>query len=318
MATSYLSGLSFRTGTTLPIDELFPALPAREGDIGFFLRRGLKHFCAQFEPIGAMCFAVVTDCLKKAGVDPDQLGAILVDAEQWKCTVEDETQILESLHAAGIAKIPIIGLGLQTCSGFTTALGIADRLLRTDRQRRPILVLLCGRAVPGASRIDTRRATILSDGVSACIVSNRVGALALLACIGHTDLATVRSGVAGEKAAISLVHGYGQIADIAKLLYETAGVSPPQIDALFCTNGNLMYATFAARAAGIDSARAYTENISAYGHLFSSDPLINVATCANANALRPGGKYLLVGWSPYVIGGAILSYENVGTAEAIT
>jgi 3-oxoacyl-[acyl-carrier-protein] synthase III len=307
---SYIGGISFRLGRNGCIEDLFAEPSAGDGDIDFFRTRGLRNYFEQVEPLGTMCTSVVDESLRKCSVDAEQLGAVVVDAEQWHCTSEDRIQLLESLDACGISGVPVIGLDLQTCSGCLTALSVADRLHRTDRDRKPVLVLLCGRAAPGTSRVDFRRATILSDGVASCVVSSTPGSFALLASTTHTNLRMVRSGVAGEKAVVSVVRSHADLAAVANRLYALAEIHASQIDALLCTNGNLLYVTFAGRAAGVAEARIYTENVAAYGHVFSCDHLINLATYASFKPFLAGGKYLLIGWSPYVFGGAVVSYEG--------
>jgi len=308
LVRSYISGVSFRVGLPAPIEGLFASPPGDAPGIDFFRARGLQTYCAQVESTREMCRTTIQDAMRKADVHPASLGAVVVDADNWHCTPEDRIQILESLLGAGIARVPVIGVSLQTCSGCMTAIGLADRLVRTDEERKPVLVLLCGRAPPGSSRIDARRATVLSDGVSACVVSATPGMFELLATTTRTNLEVARSAAAGEKAAISLVLSYRDIAAVANTLYEAAQITPEQIATLFCTNGNLMYASFAARAAGVIGSRTYIENVAAYGHVFSCDHLINLVTYGANAEFQPGQKYLLVGWSPYVFSGAILSY----------
>lgn len=306
---SYLCGVAYRVGPAADIEGLFSEA-SKDGGTGieFFRARGLRQYRAQAESTAAMCGVVVRECLRKAALSGVQIGAVIVDVDNWHCTPEDRVQMFESLHAAGIGRVPIVGLSLQTCSGCMAAIQIADRLVRTDPDGRPVLILLCGRAAPGGSRIDLRRATILSDGVSACVVSGKPGSFAVLACTSQTNLEMVRTGTVGEKAAISLVRGYGDIAAVAKGLYGQTGVSPAEINGLFVTNGNLMYGSFAARAAGVSTERTYSDNIGVFGHVFSCDHLINIVTYGETKTFSQGEKYMLIGWSPYVFSGAILSY----------
>ena len=311
MARTYIGGVSFRVGRTASIEELFTASSTSVPDIEFFRARGLRHYCAQVKSLGSMCSAVIRESLRLCSLEPHQVGAVVIDSEQWHCVTEDRVQLLESLHACGLVQVAVIGIELQTCSGCLTALNVADRLVRTDCERRPVLVLVCGRVAPGSSRADLRRATVLSDGVASCVVSTApLGPFALLASTNHTNLQMVRGGVAGEKAAISLVRSHADISSIASRLYRIGEVIAQEVQALLCTNGNLMYTTFAGRATGIPEERIYTENVAAYGHVFSCDHLINLATYGASKGFVEGGKYLLIGWSPYVFGGALVSYEG--------
>ena len=57
-----------------------------------------------------MCAAVIRDSLRKSDVQPEQVGAVVIEAGNWHCALEDRIQILEGLHENGIARVPVIGL----------------------------------------------------------------------------------------------------------------------------------------------------------------------------------------------------------------
>jgi hypothetical protein len=301
----HVTGIAFRVGTAKPIEELFTA--ATDGPpVGFYLARGLRHYCAQSEPTSQMCSAVIAESLLKSGVEAGQLGAVIVDADNWHCSREDETQICESLRAAGLSRVAVVGLSLQTCSGCVTSLDLAARMLRTDEQLRPVLILICGRAVAGANRVDALRATISSDGFASCVVQAHRSGLQLLASRTYTNLEVVRTTAAGEKPVTSLLQSHADIAALTKSLYRAADTGAGEVEALFCTNGSLVYATVAAAAAGIPSEHVYKDAIGSFGHVFSCDNLISLGAYGASKGFNPGGKYLLLGWSPYVFSGAIV------------
>jgi len=56
-----------------------------------------------------MCAAVIRDSLRKSDVQPEQVGAVVIEAGNWHCALEDRIQILEGLHENGIARVPVIG-----------------------------------------------------------------------------------------------------------------------------------------------------------------------------------------------------------------
>lgn len=305
---TFISGLSFRVGCVAAIDELFSQPAADCPGIEFFRARGFKHYCAQVEPTVPMCTAVIRDSLRKSSVSPEHVGAVVIDSENWQCTDEDQIQLLESLYQVGISQVPVIGVTLQACGGSIAAIDVANRFLRTEAAQRPVLVLICGRAVPGIRRANAGRATILSDGIAACVVSHTPGRFELLASKVYTSLEMARTDLTQEKDAVTLVRSCANIAAIANSLYKAAAIESQQVAALFCTNGNLMYTSFAARAVRIAEARAYSDNVAAFGHVFSCDHLINLVTYGSDKGFQESGKYLLIGWSPYVFSGALISY----------
>jgi hypothetical protein len=296
---SFINGVAYSLGLAHPIDDLFIGDPT---GADFYKARGLLNYRAQSASTLYMCRAAIVRSLQITRSDPTCIGTVIVDSDYWHCSAEDRIQILESLQQAGISQVPVLGLGLQTCSGCMSAFDLADRLVRTDAAERAVLILLCGRAAPGASRVDALRSTILSDGVAACVASNKREGYQLLATASYTALDAVRANTVGDKPLSSLLKSYAGIAALARSLYSAAGTGPEEIDALLCTNGSLTYTTFAADAARVPVDRVYTDNIADCAHIFSCDHLISLAT----RGARPGEKFLLLAWSPYVYSGAIL------------
>jgi 3-oxoacyl-[acyl-carrier-protein] synthase III len=305
-----MSGLSFRVGRQVPIENLFTPLPDIP-NINFFRERGLEHYCEQSEPTLLMCTTVVNESLRASSVVAGEIGAVVIDTANWHGTYSDQVQILESLYQCGLSRVPVIGLQLQGCSGAVTAIDVARRILKTESDPKPVLVLLCGRAGFDMPRVDVSRATILGDGVASCVVTETPGCFEILASSSVTslDLAGVERSL--ERDVAMVMRSCENISAVTNGLYRAAGVGPEEVEKLFCTNGNLMYPRFAARAARVDSGRTYNDNIAAYGHVFSCDQLINLVTYGRENLFRIGKIYILIGWSPYVFGGALISYVGV-------
>jgi len=316
---SFIGGIAYRVGDAVPIEELFESNPEGTAALNFFLARGLKYFRRQSAPVQGMFRECISETLFKSGTSAAALAAVLVDIDAWCFSEADRLQILESLHLSGFGNVPVIGVGLQSCSAAATTLELADRLVRTDEEHRPVLVLICGRPAPGENRIDDARKTILSDGVAACIVSAGRGEFQILSSATSTDLAAAREKARGGNQAVSLVSNCSNIAAVATEIRARAGVSADDIDQLFCTNGSSIYLNFAAEAAEVGLGRVYSDDVANLGHIFSCDNLISLATYAERRRYRNGDKYMLIGWSAYVISGAILLYcgnHDARTAEA--
>jgi len=307
---SFISGVAFRAGDQVPVEELFEPTPEGAAGLSFYRARGLKYFRRQASSTQSMCYDSISESLRKSATDPGSIGTILVDVDLWHCSAEDRLQIFESLNLTGLDGIPVIGVGLQTCSAAATVLDLADRLVRTDEHRRPVLVLICGRVEPGANRVDNLRKTILSDGVAACVVTPQRGEFQILSTETRINLATAREKTVGGNSAASLVSGYGDLSSLASGICERAGVSPAAIDRLFCTNGSTIYTNFIADAAGVDSERVYADDVANFGHISSCDNLISLATYGDRNRYVSGHSYMLIGWSPYVVSGAVLMYSG--------
>lgn len=305
---SFIGGIAYRVGDAVPIEELFDSSPEGTAALNFFFARGLKYFRRQRAPVRDMLRECIAETLFKSGTRAEALGAVLVDIDAWCFSEADRLQIFESLHLSGFENVPVIGVGLQSCSAAVTTLDLADRLVRTDEEHRPVLVLICGRPGPGENRIDDARKTILSDGVAACIVTAGRGEFQILSSATSTDLAAAREKARGGDQAVSLVCNCSNITAVATEVYARAGVSADDIDQLFCSNGSSTYVNFAAEATEVGLGRVYSDDVATLGHVFSCDNLISLATYAERRSYRSGAKYMLIGWSAYVISGAILLY----------
>ena len=202
--------------------------------------------------------------------------------------------------------VPLTGVGLQSCSGFPTALGIARQALSETEPNRHVLVLMSGRVMPDVNRVNVHAATIFSDGVAACVVSREPAAFELLAVRSHTNLRTARIDPAGEKPGMSLLRSYGDLKLMAARLYADCNLSSRDIEILLCTNGSLAYTALAAAAAGVPKERAYDEDIPRFGHVHSCDNIISLLTYGQENGHKQGAVYLLIGLSRYVFSGAVL------------
>jgi hypothetical protein len=316
---SFIGGIAYRVGDAVSIEELFEPSPEGKAALNFFLARGLKYFRRQSGAVQDMFRECIVETLFKSGTSADALGAVLADIDEWCFSEADRLQILESLHLSGLWNIPVIGVGLQSCSAAAATLDLADRMVRTDEGHRPILVLMCGRPGSGENRINDARKTILSDGVATCIVTARRGEFQLLSSATSTDLAAAKDKARGGDQAVSLVSNCNNMTAVATEVCTRAGVSTNDIDQLFCSNGSSTYINFAAEATEVGLGRVYSDDVASLGHIFSCDNLISLATYAERRSYRIGAKYMLIGWSAYVISGAILLYcgnHSARTTEA--
>jgi 3-oxoacyl-[acyl-carrier-protein] synthase III len=103
-----------------------------------------------------------------------------------------------------------------------------------------------------------------------------------------------------------LEHGLEDLMEISKRVYQSSGVGPSEIEALFATNGSSTYLELMAEAAQMPVSRAYAEDVSRYGHVHSCDNLISLKSYAERTNCSAGRCYMLLAWSPYVVSASIL------------
>jgi 3-oxoacyl-[acyl-carrier-protein] synthase III len=303
---AYISGMAYRVGRRADIADLFGASSGSAPSLDFYLSRGLKNYCIQEETTGDLYRPVIESALEDAGVGAGDIGAVIFNTATSPWTSAEELHLFAALADAGMGDVPLIGIGLQSCSACPSALGIARQTLIDEEFNGHVLVLISGRVMPGESRMDAHAATIFSDGVAACIVSREPGAYELLAVRSHTNLKTARINPAGEKPGMSLVRSYNDLKLVATRLYADCGLSSRDIEVLFCTNGSFAYTALVAAAAGLPQERVYNDDIARFGHVHSCDNIISLVTYGEQIGHKQSAAYLLIGLSRYVFSGAIL------------
>ena len=100
--------------------------------------------------------------------------------------------------------------------------------------------------------------------------------------------------------------GLLDLSEISERVLGDAGVSPPEIRALFGTSGSLMYLNLMAEATQVPLERVYKEGLATYGHVHACDNFIGLKDYFETKRPQGGDHYMMMGWSPYVVSASVV------------
>lgn len=303
-AKARLSAIAYSVGAAIPVDTLREAEGIEEPVIASLKQRGLQSFRKETCSTADMCASSVRATLREASMTARDIDAIVFANSNAEWNLAEETEFLAALSGLGFSKTLLMGLSLQSCSGCSAALGFAAHLIE-GRRATTVLVILCGRR-RALSRIAPQATTLFSDGAVSCIVSTDAGQFELLANESATNPDVVVLDQSSPSPARLLQMGFQDLKDVMEKVYTSSTVKPEGIRALLGTNGSLVYLHLMAQAARLPQSKIYSDGLSQYGHVHSCDNLIGLKDFVDRSGASEGDCFLLVGWSPYIVGASLV------------
>jgi 3-oxoacyl-[acyl-carrier-protein] synthase III len=224
----------------------------------------------------------------------------------------DANQLLGSLHDIGVGRALILGLAFQQCSGTAAALRLAADLIAGGR--RDVLVVQCGRCLPD-ERIDRRRRLVFSDAAASCVVSSEDGELEILSSESATDPGLAAAHDLAEYGQRDVMRAARLLRGVLDDAMKSAGVTMPEVRAVFCATGNTDSLIFMSEAAGLPKDAVHRSGLARHGHVLGCDGLIGLVDYADEQPLSVGDCLLLYSWSSCVVGATVLRYR--GSARTV-
>jgi 3-oxoacyl-[acyl-carrier-protein] synthase III len=179
-----------------------------------------------------------------------------------------------------------IGLNQQACTSMLGALRISKALLRDDPSIGRILCVTADRFPEGAAY--EQAYNLISDGASACVVSNEPAGYRILSCHHVTNGALAQ---ASDDETVGSYFSYTH-----RLLTEQlakAGLSMNAIDFIVPQNTNVKAWTILSRLLRVDPERIFFGSIGDVGHIISSDNVVNLVRLEETGRVKKGQKLLL-------------------------
>ena len=99
---------------------------------------------------------------------------------------------------------------------------------------------------------------------------------------------------------------YKELCNMASSILAKTHVAPAQLRGVFGSNINCGSLELIGEAAGVNQGTVYKDDLSKYGHVFACDNLIGLANFCAHQKVRLGEHFLLLSWSPYVVGASVL------------
>jgi 3-oxoacyl-[acyl-carrier-protein] synthase-3 len=181
-----------------------------------------------------------------------------------------------------------IGLNQQACTSMIGALRISKALLADDPAIGRILCVTADRFPAGA--VYEQAYNLISDGASACIVSNERAETGYRIVSSHH----ITNGALAQASDDETVGGYFSYTH--RLLTEQlakAQLGMDAIDWIVPQNTNVKAWTILSRLLRVDPERVFFDSIGDVGHIISSDNVVNLVRLQEKRTVRPGAKLLL-------------------------
>ncbi len=140
-------------------------------DVDTWLKENLaiyeRRWCAEHESTADLCEHAAKTALARAGVDPNELNLIIVATDTPEYLSPSTASIIQFRLQAGHAGT----FDLNTaCAGFTTALDVGTKYIRTDERYQYVLIIGAYTMSKYLDMSDKKTVTIFADGAGAVLL----------------------------------------------------------------------------------------------------------------------------------------------------
>ncbi|MEJ1355069.1 MAG: 3-oxoacyl-[acyl-carrier-protein] synthase III C-terminal domain-containing protein [Candidatus Sedimenticola sp. (ex Thyasira tokunagai)] len=253
--------------------------------------------------------------LNSSGIEPRAIGAMVYATNTIDHTEPHQDALKCAMHELGLHHSYPYGISFSGCGNLQAGFVIATSLMAQGYYSNILLV-----AVDTAnqsytsenSRVYSNNVSVFSDGAAACLLTTSIddnsGSVFRWVCTELvTDSRIVDYGRENNWAEIMRCTEFG-IVDASQKALRKAGLSCNDIRVLITNNYNLSVTRLFSMAIGMSDSKVFIGNLGRYGHVYSADGLINLATFAETVRLRPGDNIMMLGSGPNTWGITILKY----------
>ncbi|MGY3621899.1 hypothetical protein [Bradyrhizobium sp. USDA 10063] len=300
-----ISSICYSVGQIRPIEALVELGIADQNAIESLAARGIQNFCEDSRPAHDMCTSCIGDTLLESGLQPSDIGAVVLGHSMAKWDFKEEQSLLAALASMGFSRTQIFGVSMQACTAANAALDLARLLVSSSSGPKNVLVIVFGKDCEG-NRLAPQAATLFSDGAVSCIVSSDSGALEIIGAASLTDPALATLEWAEPNFPKYLVSGVASLRKVCESVYSQSRISSRDIAAVFATNGSSIYLQMIGSASGVADNHVYRENLPRYAHVYGCDNLIGMRDRMLAQDFKSGEYIISVAWAPNVASACLL------------
>lgn len=272
-----------------------------------------RHHCVT-ESHADLCLGAARSALEKAGVTPDQIGAVIV-ATVTPGTACPSAACLLQRDLGLPADIPCFDLN-AACTGFLFALHTMECLLNASPRKFGLVV-----GAEQLSRVinweDRNTCILFGDGAGAAVVECREGwpsISAVLGAKGDDELLRLPGLEAGERSFIAMdgkkVFKFAVEAVPACIdaVLEKAGKTVEDVDFFVFHQANARIIDLAVRKYHVPPEKYY-KNISEYGNTAAASVPLVLSELQDQGRIGPGSRMLVVAFGGGLTwGGALMEF----------
>lgn len=300
-----ISSICYSVGRIRPVEALVDLGIADQNAIELLVARGIQNFCEDSRPAPDMCRSCIADTLLESGLQPSDIGAVVIGSSMAKWDLKEERAFLASLASIGFSRTQIFGVSMQACGVSNAALELARLLISSGSGLKNVLVVIYGKSCE-EDRLAPQASTLFSDGAVSCIVSSHSGSLEIICAASLTDPALATLEWTETNVQKYLLSGVASLRQVCESVYSQSRISSRDIAAVFGTNGSTIHLQMIQFASGVTDNRVYRENLSRYAHIYGCDNLIGVRDRILTQDFESGEYMVLVAWAPNVASACLL------------
>lgn len=316
-STLTLRAISFRHGTWHDIDTLADSEAATPKTLEDLKRGGLRRFSVLRQPLRNDYVECVDETLKKGGIDPADVDAVVYFSTTFSEAEQDDIPGL--CRSLGMRNALPLGTFLGECTNFSSAILVASTLIGSLGFRT---VILLGADAIGDShtpRLLDRNVSVFSDAIVSCAMqSGEAKEGYIVEKLSHRfDSELV--GLDADADFITLIDLFSKaMGHVCDDVYASTRHGPEEFEHLVLPNLSISALRNYAAIARIPFARVETDNIGRFGHCFAYDQLIKLDTMAVDGAVKHDQMLLVVGAGGNYLFSAMALRRHAPGAEAIS
>jgi len=312
----YLRSIEFELGEINRIDQL-EELQRQPESLRTLRALGLNSFSRCDGDIVAYAARCMTKVLHSAAVEAASVDALVYATNTFGHTEPHLDALKCAMYELGLHRAYPYGVSFSGCGNLQAGIRVATALVRGGHHRNILLVAADTAShsySTQGSRIYSNNVSIFSDGAAACLVGAEVGqgkrGLYRWLCTEQvSDLSIVKHSRDGDWAEAMRCAESG-VSMASQRALRAAGLQRADVRALITNNYNLSVSRLFGMAAGVSDSKVFSANLGRYGHVYSADGLINLASFAEVAHPRPGEKIMVLGSGPSTWGVSVLEYQN--------
>lgn len=303
----FIHGPSWVAGERRNLAEL-PALTTDSALLATMRRNGLSYYRQASGSAAELAKEATLKTLSGLGLAGGDVDAVIYATSSFDTRAALTVDYARFAADVGMAEKPTFGTFLNDCANIASALQLASGLLSLGAYRR--LLLVTTDVFPSDdARLRNRLLTVNSDGAAACVLSREPSAIGLLA-LRHVWNQHAWLGGDIEKRFLGTLKG---VQSAATALLQELQASGEDFAALLANNYHKSCLNMFAFQCGVPPERVVHGDLAGYGHLSSSDCLMNLGAYA---AERAGSSDLVMSVTTGIASSAAMAFHVKGRSRA--
>lgn len=243
-------------------------------------RNGACHYhSSEGLSVVDLAASAVRKLLDEHPVDPDEIDLVVFTHTLPTSVAPPPASVPEQIRRLfGLRRAVALSVAQQNCASYLASLSVVERLFRLDPGLRRALVISADKVVVEKQR-NLSDYAMQSDGAAATLVSRDAPHFRISSVVSHMEPQHYQGATRSAELIAKYSQGYGLIAYrlLSKVRAALPIDDPDDADTLLIPP-NLNQPAFekVADLLAIPRHRLCTENVSARGHSFCSDSIVNL------------------------------------------